>query len=167
MFFLDAQTTCASNDLSNSTLVIHILCRGGDWKTGGNCHLETHPDVTPVKSLEQWADFLNPVNDVLGNSFRPKLLGLDILNVTQMTAQRKDGHVSVHLSPSGPVPLYRQDCSHWCLPGVPDTWNELVYNLLLKRQSMIGQNVPLVGTKTLKAGWRKLNKYNLTIWRGK
>jgi hypothetical protein len=32
---------------------------------------------------------------------------------------------------------------------------------------MIGQNVPLVGTKTLKAGWRKLNKYNLTIWRGK
>uniref|UniRef100_A0A0E0BFA7 Uncharacterized protein n=1 Tax=Oryza glumipatula TaxID=40148 RepID=A0A0E0BFA7_9ORYZ len=137
--------------------------RGGDWKTGGNCHLETHPDVTPVKSLEQWADFLNPVNDVLGNSFRPKLLGLDILNVTQMTAQRRDGHVSVHLSPSGPVPLYRQDCSHWCLPGVPDTWNELVYNLLLKRQSMIGQNVPLVGTKTLKAGWRKLNKYNLTI----
>nr|CBX25309.1 hypothetical_protein [Oryza brachyantha] len=126
--------------------------RGGDWKTGGNCHLETRPDVTPIKSLDQWTDFLNPVNDVLGNSRRPRLLGLDILNVTQMTAQRKDGHVAVYLSPSGPVPLYRQDCSHWCLPGVPDTWNELIYSLLLRKRTMIDQNVPLVGTKALKAG---------------
>ncbi|PPD70897.1 hypothetical protein GOBAR_DD32223 [Gossypium barbadense] len=25
-----------------------------------------------------------------------------------------------------------QDCSHWCLPGVPDTWNELLYASLVK-----------------------------------
>lgn len=126
--------------------------RGGGWRTGGSCHLETLPDMTPFKSLEQWADLLKPVNDVLRNNIRPKLLGLDILNVTQMTAQRKDGHLSVYLSPSGPVPLHRQDCSHWCLPGVPDSWNELLYTIFMRRQMMTGQNVSLAGTRTLNTG---------------
>ncbi|VAH13039.1 unnamed protein product [Triticum turgidum subsp. durum] len=123
--------------------------RGGDWKSGGSCHLETLPDATPFKSLEQWADKLEPVHNVLGSSTRPKLPGLTILNVTQMTAQQKDGHLSVYISPSGPVPLRRQDCSHWCLPGVPDTWNELVYAVFMKRQTMMDQNVSLAASRTL------------------
>jgi len=126
--------------------------RGGDWKTGGSCHLETLPDLTPPESLEEWADLLKPVNDVLGNNLRPKLSGLDMLNVTQMTAQRKDGHLSVYLSPSGPVPRYKQDCSHWCLPGVPDTWNELLYALVMKRHTKMDQNVSLSGTITVNTG---------------
>ncbi|XBJ07200.1 hypothetical protein VPH35_012761 [Triticum aestivum] len=123
--------------------------RGGDWKSEGSCHLETLPDATPFKSLEQWADKLEPVHNVLGSSTRPKLPGLAILNVTQMMAQRKDGHLSVYISPSGPVPLRRQDCSHWCLPGVPDTWNELVYAIFMKRQTMMDQNVSLAASRTL------------------
>ncbi|XP_020150501.1 protein trichome birefringence-like 11 [Aegilops tauschii subsp. strangulata] len=126
--------------------------RGGDWRSGGSCHLETLPDATPVKSLEEWADMLQPVHNFLGSSIRPKLPGLAILNVTQMTAQRKDGHLSVYLSPSGPVPLHRQDCSHWCLPGVPDTWNELLYAVFMKRQKMMDQNVSLAGSTTLNTG---------------
>ncbi|XP_062182839.1 protein trichome birefringence-like 11 [Phragmites australis] len=126
--------------------------RGGDWNTGGSCHLETLPDVAPLKSLEEWADMLKPVNDFLGNNLRPKLDGLDMLNVTQMTAQRKDGHLSLYLSPSGPVSRYKQDCSHWCLPGVPDTWNELLYALVMKRHKRMDQNVPLAGTETLNTG---------------
>uniref|UniRef100_A0ACD5YC53 Uncharacterized protein n=1 Tax=Avena sativa TaxID=4498 RepID=A0ACD5YC53_AVESA len=126
--------------------------RGGDWKSGGSCHLETLPDVTPLKSLEEWADQLQPVQNVLGSSIRPKLPGLAILNVTQMTAQRKDGHLSIYISPSGPVPLHKQDCSHWCLPGVPDTWNELLYAVFMKRQTMMDQNVSLAGSRTLNTG---------------
>uniref|UniRef100_A0ACD5XYV1 Uncharacterized protein n=1 Tax=Avena sativa TaxID=4498 RepID=A0ACD5XYV1_AVESA len=126
--------------------------RGGDWRSGGSCHLETLPDVTPLKSLEEWADQLQPVRNVLGSSIRPKLPGLAILNVTQMTAQRKDGHLSIYISPSGPVPLHKQDCSHWCLPGVPDTWNELLYAVFMKRQTMMDQNVSLAGSKTLNTG---------------
>ncbi|KAL6642243.1 hypothetical protein ACP70R_020424 [Stipagrostis hirtigluma subsp. patula] len=133
---------------SSKTHVIYrtyapVHFRGGDWRSGGNCHMETLPDVTPPESLEQWADLLKPVNDVLGNNRRPKLLGLDMLNVTKMTAQRKDGHLSVYLSPSGPVPRYKQDCSHWCLPGVPDTWNELLYALVMKRHMKMDKNVSL------------------------
>ncbi|KAM0897791.1 hypothetical protein ACQ4PT_022331 [Festuca glaucescens] len=73
---------------------------GGDWNTGGDCQLETLPDKTPVKSIEQWADMLKPVIDVLGSNHMPKLAGLDILNVTRMTAQRKDGHLSVLRNPA-------------------------------------------------------------------
>ncbi|CAO2147626.1 unnamed protein product [Urochloa humidicola] len=111
--------------------------RGGDWKTGGSCHLETLPDLTPPESLEEWADLLEPVNDVLGNNWRPKLSGLDMLNVTQMTAQRKDGHLSVYLSPC-----------HWCLPGVPDTWNELLYALVMKGMRRQIRMFPYSGTIT-------------------
>ncbi|KAK2996658.1 hypothetical protein RJ639_026226 [Escallonia herrerae] len=53
-----------------------------------------------------------------------------------MSSRRKDGHASVYYlgSKSGPASLHRQDCSHWCLPGVPDSWNELLYALFLRRR---------------------------------
>ncbi|CAN6921912.1 unnamed protein product, partial [Brassica oleracea var. botrytis] len=34
--------------------------------------------------------------------------------------------------PRGGTPVDApQDCSHWCLPGVPDTWNEILYTKFL------------------------------------
>ncbi|CAN1151658.1 Protein trichome birefringence-like 10 [Linum perenne] len=54
-----------------------------------------------------------------------------------MTARRKDGHSSLYYLSSQPAPLRKQDCSHWCLPGVPDSWNELVYALFLKREAIL------------------------------
>jgi hypothetical protein len=120
-----------------------MVCRDGDWKTGGSCHLETLPDAMPVKSLDEWADLLQPVDEFLGSDLGSELAGVDLLRVTGMTAQRKDGHLSVYLSPSGPVPRYRQDCSHWCLPGVPDAWNELLYALVMRRhKKMAGTRTP-------------------------
>ncbi|CAN1293681.1 Protein trichome birefringence [Linum perenne] len=51
-----------------------------------------------------------------------------LLNVTRLTNFRKDGHPSVYRKNR-----ITRDCSHWCLPGVPDAWNELIYaNLILK-----------------------------------
>ncbi|KAL5165492.1 Protein trichome birefringence-like 43 [Glycine soja] len=51
-----------------------------------------------------------------------------LLDITTLSQLRIDGHPSVygfggHLDP---------DCSHWCLAGVPDTWNELLYASLIK-----------------------------------
>jgi hypothetical protein len=61
------------------------------------------------------------------------------LNITRMTDFRKDGHPSIYrkqnLSPEErKSPLRFQDCSHWCLPGVPDAWNEILYAELLMRE---------------------------------
>lgn len=58
-------------------------------------------------------------------------------DITSMSALRRDGHPSVYTSAptTAPVPELKahqqSDCSHWCLPGVPDTWNELLYALLI------------------------------------
>ncbi|KAJ9172848.1 hypothetical protein P3X46_016046 [Hevea brasiliensis] len=51
-----------------------------------------------------------------------------LLNVTALSQLRKDGHPSVY----GHGGHNDMDCSHWCLPGVPDTWNQLLYALLLQ-----------------------------------
>ncbi|KAF5736832.1 Trichome birefringence-like 11 isoform 1 [Tripterygium wilfordii] len=112
--------------------------RGGDWKTGGSCHMETLPGLgSSLVAPDTWAQF-KIVSDVLSaHSNQSERKTFDVLNVTQMTARRKDGHSSLYyMSPKeGPASLRRQDCSHWCLPGVPDSWNELFYALYLKRQA--------------------------------
>ncbi|KHN37414.1 Diphosphomevalonate decarboxylase [Glycine soja] len=55
-------------------------------------------------------------------------------DITTMTAFRRDGHPSVY---SKAMSEERQkgtglssDCSHWCLPGVPDIWNEMLSTLI-------------------------------------
>ncbi|KAI9083635.1 hypothetical protein K1719_034577 [Acacia pycnantha] len=50
-----------------------------------------------------------------------------LLDITTLSLLRKDGHPSMY-GLNGPTGL---DCSHWCLPGVPDTWNQILYNLIL------------------------------------
>ncbi|KAI8574552.1 hypothetical protein RHMOL_Rhmol01G0363500 [Rhododendron molle] len=126
--------------------------RGGDWNTSGTCHLETMPDLASLPVLSQMSVHLNIVLEVLSECLnKSKAKKLDLLNVTYLTSLRKDGHSSLYyLGPGiGPPPLHRQDCSHWCLPGVPDSWNELLYALFLKgeysriRKSMNASQAPV------------------------
>lgn len=49
-----------------------------------------------------------------------------VLNVTSMGALRSDAHIGNWSHPAANF-----DCSHWCLPGVPDAWNELLFSYLL------------------------------------
>ncbi|KAL5217146.1 hypothetical protein ABZP36_017830 [Zizania latifolia] len=58
-----------------------------------------------------------------------------LLNVTQLSEHRKDAHPSVHRRYWDPItaeqrrnPSSYADCIHWCLPGVPDVWNQLLYS---------------------------------------
>ncbi|XXG80782.1 hypothetical protein AAC387_Pa09g1562 [Persea americana] len=124
--------------------------RDGDWKTGRGCYLETLPvtGLSSQLSTQPWAHLLKPFKEVL--SSKAPALELEILNVTQMTALRKDGHPSLYyLGPAGGLPpIHRQDCSHWCLPGVPDAWNELLFALILRRDMFRHQN----STKFLRQG---------------
>lgn len=58
-----------------------------------------------------------------------------LLDITMLSELRKDGHPSIYsgdLSPGQRAnPDRSADCSHWCLPGLPDTWNQLFYTTLL------------------------------------
>lgn len=61
---------------------------------------------------------------VLGSLSKPSRVQL--LNVTRLSQLRKDGHPSFY----GVGGHRGADCSHWCLPGVPDTWNILLFAAL-------------------------------------
>ncbi|CAI5490733.1 unnamed protein product [Closterium sp. Naga37s-1] len=52
---------------------------------------------------------------------------LRLVDVTKMSRFRPDAHLRRN---SG---LGKLDCSHWCLPGVPDTWSNLIVSHLLGR----------------------------------
>ncbi|KAL3597201.1 hypothetical protein D5086_008838 [Populus alba] len=59
----------------------------------------------------------------------PKPVAVHLLDVTALSQLRKDGHPSVYGGHGGHRAM---DCTHWCLAGVPDTWNELLYAALLR-----------------------------------
>ncbi|KAL8136369.1 hypothetical protein V2J09_002370 [Rumex salicifolius] len=65
---------------------------------------------------------------------------VELEDITNMSALRRDGHPSVYAKApgqeekrgggGGPHSHSSSDCSHWCLPGVPDTWNEMLNAIL-------------------------------------
>lgn len=125
-----------------SVVDLCVFRRGGDWRTGGSCHLETLPELgMSLVPPQTWAQF-KIATDVLLSVPQNTSHLFKIMNVTYMTARRKDAHSSLYyLGPhSKPAALHRQDCSHWCLPGVPDSWNELLYALFLKHEAKKASN---------------------------
>ncbi|XP_068662683.1 protein trichome birefringence-like [Aristolochia californica] len=106
---------------------------GGQWNSGGACDSETEP-IYNETYLEQYPRKMRILETVISEMKTP----IFYLNITKMTDYRKDAHPSVyrkqHLTDEERrSPLRFQDCSHWCLPGVPDAWNELLYALLLTK----------------------------------
>ncbi|KAI5318906.1 hypothetical protein L3X38_038614 [Prunus dulcis] len=104
--------------------------RNGTWNEGGLCDPYLEPE-TDYKNLEA-----DPVNNLyISESIKQmeyENWKVQFLNITYLTEFRKDGHPSKYREPGTPADA-PQDCSHWCLPGVPDTWNALIYaNLLAK-----------------------------------
>ncbi|XP_059661398.1 protein trichome birefringence-like 42 [Cornus florida] len=68
------------------------------------------------------------VKSVLSSMERPPFL----LDITLLTQLRKDGHPSKYAGGDGGSAT-ATDCSHWCLAGVPDTWNQLLYTILFNK----------------------------------
>ncbi|KAI3805787.1 hypothetical protein L1987_21673 [Smallanthus sonchifolius] len=109
---------------------------GGDWgKTmGENCFNETQP----IMEEGYWGkgsdiDLMRTAQSVV-QGLQKKGLNIKLLNITQLSQYRKDGHPSIykrHWVPPTKLelanPVQYADCIHWCLPGVPDVWNEILY----------------------------------------
>lgn len=95
---------------------------GGDWDQGGSCQ-RTQP------LLPEEAEGLFSVKNN-GTNMEARLVnqhlyeaikgsGFHVLEITQMSELRADGH------PSSSGGKKHDDCMHWCLPGITDTWNDL------------------------------------------
>ncbi|CAN1239191.1 Protein trichome birefringence-like 14 [Linum grandiflorum] len=48
---------------------------------------------------------------------------IKLLDITALSELRDEGHISNY---SARTTNGVSDCLHWCLPGIPDTWNELL-----------------------------------------
>ncbi|KAI3719662.1 hypothetical protein L6452_20564 [Arctium lappa] len=90
---------------------------GEDWNEKGvtNCAKEkvplsgsTYPGGVPTAETV--------VEQVLSALKKP----VSLLNITRLSQLRKDGHPSSFNAFKG------MDCTHWCVAGVPDTWNQLL-----------------------------------------
>ncbi|XP_026661054.2 protein trichome birefringence-like [Phoenix dactylifera] len=112
---------------------------GGQWNSGGQCDNETEP----IKN-KNYLSAYPPKMRVLEKVIKGMKTPVSYLNVTRMTDYRKDAHPSIYRKQNlteeeRRSPERYQDCSHWCLPGVPDSWNELLYAQLLIKQLQLLQ----------------------------
>ncbi|XP_075635546.1 protein PMR5 [Castanea sativa] len=105
---------------------------GATPSTTKNCYGETAPVATSgsTYSAGAYPDQMRVVDTVIRDMRSPVYL----LDITMLSKLRKDGHPSIYsgdLTPEQKAnPARSADCSHWCLPGLPDTWNQLFYTAL-------------------------------------
>ncbi|XP_057979018.1 protein trichome birefringence-like 16 isoform X2 [Malania oleifera] len=88
----------------------------GDWNTGGSCD-NTTPLAGGGEVSKDESD--DPVVEDAVKGTKVK-----ILDITAMSQLRDEGHLSRY-GIKGTEGIH--DCLHWCLPGIPDTWNELLF----------------------------------------
>ncbi|KAJ4825952.1 Protein trichome berefringence-like 7 [Turnera subulata] len=84
------------------------------------CNVTEHP-TSEARGRDR-SIYSDIILEVVDNMSVP----ITVLRVTSMSAFRSDAHVG-KWNGNTTVP----DCSHWCLPGVPDMWNEIFLSYLL------------------------------------
>ncbi|KAF8411034.1 hypothetical protein HHK36_003573 [Tetracentron sinense] len=95
------------------------------------CYNQTQPimDESYVQS------FPRPVIKIVEGIIKDMRTPVTYLNITRLSQYRKDAHPTVYTAKQGKLLTKEQrlqpesyaDCSHWCLPGLPDTWNVLLF----------------------------------------
>ncbi|KAD4585994.1 hypothetical protein R6Q59_035626 [Mikania micrantha] len=116
----------------NSMSPLHI--RSSDWNNldGIKCAKETTPilnTTTPFVGTDR------RLFTVATNIIQSMKFPAHFLNITTLSEYRKDAHTSIYTIRQGKLltdeqkanPAIYADCIHWCLPGLPDTWNEFLY----------------------------------------
>ncbi|KAI5600388.1 hypothetical protein POPTR_001G023900v4 [Populus trichocarpa] len=95
---------------------------GVEWGKPGvtNCGKETQP-VSGSTYPGGSPLALQALEDVLNTIKKP----VHLLNITTLSQLRKDGHPSSYNGFRG------MDCTHWCVAGVLDAWNELLYTAII------------------------------------
>lgn len=107
-----------------------------EWggEPGGNCYNET----TPIEDPTYWGNSSSKsIMKVISEEFSKTKVPITFINITQLSEYRKDAHTMIYKKQWNPPtpeqlanPASYADCVHWCLPGLQDTWNELLYTKL-------------------------------------
>ncbi|XP_074320930.1 protein trichome birefringence-like 14 [Silene latifolia] len=87
----------------------------GEWNTGGSCE-----NTTPMARGSE-VNQNESSDQVIAGAVRGTRVSL--LDITALSQLRDEGHISRYsIKASSGI----QDCLHWCLPGIPDAWNEIL-----------------------------------------
>nr|DAD38002.1 TPA_asm: hypothetical protein HUJ06_008643 [Nelumbo nucifera] len=108
---------------------------GGDWDKGGSCQRLQPLLQEQVEQLFSLENNGTNVEARLVNQHLFKALegsSFHILDITHMSEFRADAH------PSTTGGKKHDDCMHWCLPGITDSWNDL---LVAHLNSIHGGNI--------------------------
>ncbi|KAM7256391.1 hypothetical protein ACFE04_012132 [Oxalis oulophora] len=107
---------------TNRTMIFFRTFESSHWsgRNGDLCKVTQEPSVK-TKGRHR-----SLISDMIIKVVNKMSITVTVLHVTPMGAYRSDAHVGTW-SDNPLVP----DCSHWCLPGVPDTWNELTFSPFL------------------------------------
>lgn len=115
--------------------------RSMDWNnpSGIKCYKETTPISNVSAPLDVGTDrrLLAIAQSITGLMRVP----VHFMKITALSEYRKDAHTSLYSARRGKLvmreqmanPAVHADCTHWCLPGLPDTWNELLYARIISR----------------------------------
>ncbi|GMH26537.1 hypothetical protein Nepgr_028380 [Nepenthes gracilis] len=116
--------------------------RSEEWGAtpGLNCYNETEPIFRyGYGGSGSDRNMMQLVERTIGG-LKTKGINVQLLNITQLSEYRKEAHPSIYRKQWEPLtqeqlssPGTYADCFHWCLPGVPDTWNQLLYAYLMAR----------------------------------
>ncbi|KAL3027302.1 hypothetical protein AAZX31_03G044000 [Glycine max] len=119
---------------------MNVLAHEWGGTKGDNCYKETDQ----ITEEGYWGNgsipsMMRVVENVIEN-LNGRGLNVQLLNITQLSEYRKEGHPSIYRKQWDPLteeqlsnPKTYADCIHWCLPGVPDAWNELLYAYIFHR----------------------------------
>ncbi|XP_002984523.2 protein trichome birefringence-like 25 [Selaginella moellendorffii] len=117
----------------------------GSWNTGGLCNRTIPFDQAAGLELPWMSNEMNHIQvEEFERVLREDQSGkkkMAVLNVTWSSFLRPDGHPNTfRVQPPGERP--QNDCLHWCLPGPIDTWNQLLFHLLIetRRKSEMGDS---------------------------
>ncbi|BAF18386.1 Os05g0587700 [Oryza sativa Japonica Group] len=96
------------------------------------CYNETAPMARAEEYVEA---FPRGMVSIVERNVRRARTAVGYLDITRLSELRRDAHPSVFTVRGGKLltPEQRRqpgsyaDCSHWCLPGLPDTWNLLLF----------------------------------------
>ncbi|PHT76708.1 hypothetical protein T459_20230 [Capsicum annuum] len=99
-----------------------------EHKGQNGCYNKTQPitDTSHVTPLPE------SVMEITDRTLSKMRVPVRYLNITKLSKYREDAHPSIYAKKTGLASMKRKlkppsDCSHWCLPGLPDTWNRLLY----------------------------------------
>ncbi|MFS7968792.1 putative PC-Esterase [Helianthus anomalus] len=123
----------------NSMSPLHI--KSSDWNNpdGIKCAKETSPILNTTTPPSVGTD--RRLFTVATNLIQSMKFPVQFLNITTISEYRKDAHTSIYTIRQGKIltdeqkadPAIYADCIHWCLPGLPDTWNEFLYTRIVSR----------------------------------